>query len=328
MNKKIILEALDVNNWLKICDLSVSDEQKAFFPIPNVYWIGISRYEEGTELFAIKADAEYIGLIGGGYDEDGVTGYINPIMIDHRYQKNGYAKSALRLMIDYLCNSLGVNKININHRKESVFSRKIYESLGFFVYNETENEYQLKLDLTQIIFYRQLQYNELERIREIDASQYIGRAWRNLDGIHQLVEINYQDTDFPHGYDNHLAILQETVKAGGSALGAFFNGKLIGFCSVNPKVFGKKYRYVLLDQIFISLEYRAKGIGKQLFLLSVTEAKKNGADKFYICSASSEETIAFYKALGCVEAKEINQELYESDTRDIQLEYAFTNWNY
>jgi len=28
MNKKVILEALDVNNWLKVCDLSVSSECK------------------------------------------------------------------------------------------------------------------------------------------------------------------------------------------------------------------------------------------------------------------------------------------------------------
>ena len=80
-DKKISLEALDVNNWFKICELSVNDNQKSFFPITNVYWIGISRYEEKTELFAIKADDEYVGLVGGGFDENGITGYINPIAI-------------------------------------------------------------------------------------------------------------------------------------------------------------------------------------------------------------------------------------------------------
>jgi len=147
MVKKIALEALDVKNWLKICDLSVSEEQKKVFTVPNVYWIGISRYEEKTELFAIKADDEYVGLIGGGYDEDGITGYINPIMIDHRYQKNGYAKPALELIIEYLRKNLGVEKININHRKENTYAGKIYESLGFYIYNETEEEYQRKLSL-------------------------------------------------------------------------------------------------------------------------------------------------------------------------------------
>ncbi len=147
MNKTVALEALSASNWLKVCAMSVGDEQKSYFTVPNVFWIGISRYEEKSELFAIKADDEYVGLIGGGFDEDGITGYINPFMIDFHHQKNGYAKPAIRLMIDYLHQNLGVGKININHHKENMIAGKIYESLGFFVYNETENEYQRSLDL-------------------------------------------------------------------------------------------------------------------------------------------------------------------------------------
>ena len=171
--------------------------------------------------------------------------------------------------------------------------------------------------------YRQLRLEEAERIREIDASQFIGRAWREADGVRQLVEINYQDPDFPNGYENHLAALKETIENGGSALAAFDHDRLIGYCSVNPDIFGTKHKYVLLDQIFITLKHRNKGVGKQLFLRSVAEAKKFGAEKFYICAGSSEETIAFYRALGCVETEEINEALYAGDTRDMQLEYSF-----
>ena len=172
------------------------------------------------------------------------------------------------------------------------------------------------------ITYRQLNYCECERIREIDASQYIGRTYREVNGIRQLVEINYQDPDFPEGYENHLQRLKSTVKSGGSALGAFLNEKLIGFCSINPETFGERHKYVLLDQLFISLNYRSKGIGKQLFFRSAIEAEKFGAEKLYICAGSAEETIGFYKALGCVKAVEINRELYSNDVRDMQLEYS------
>ena len=91
LNEDVTLERLNKDNWLKVCDLSVSAAQKEIFPIPNVYWIGISRYEEHTELFAIKFKEEYVGIIGGGYDEDGITGFINPLMIDEKYQNKGYA---------------------------------------------------------------------------------------------------------------------------------------------------------------------------------------------------------------------------------------------
>jgi len=149
MEKKIILEALNAHNWLKICDLAVSDEQKSFFPINNLYWIGISRYEEKTELFAIKINDEYIGLIGGGYDEDGISGYINPLMIDYRYQGNGYGKQAVQLMIKYLKENLNVKKINLGHRKENVKAGYLYESLGFKIIKDLGDQWYKQLEIAE-----------------------------------------------------------------------------------------------------------------------------------------------------------------------------------
>lgn len=89
------------------------------------------------------------------------------------------------------------------------------------------------------VIYRTLELDECNRIREMNASQFIGRAWRNVDGCRQLVEINYQDTDFPNGFENHLANLVNTIRSGGIAIGAFFENRLVGFCSVNKDYFGK-----------------------------------------------------------------------------------------
>ncbi len=70
------------------------------------------------------------------------------------------------------------------------------------------------------------------------------------------------------------------------------------------------------------MEYRSKGIGKRLFEFSADVARAWKADNIYICAGSAEETIAFYFAIGCKEAVEINKELYESDPRDYQLEFS------
>lgn len=173
------------------------------------------------------------------------------------------------------------------------------------------------------LVYRKLLLEECESIKEIDPSQYIGKAWREIEGKRQLVEINYQDEDWPNGYEYHISYLRETILNGGSAIGAFnLDNKLLGFATVNPQVFGEKYKYVLLDQLFITLDYRNKGIGKKLFMLSTDEARKWDVDKIYICAGSAEETIAFYFKLGCKEVEEINQELYEIDRRDYQLEFS------
>ena len=57
---RIFLSELNEDNWLEAANLSVSEKQKDVFPIPNVYWLGISRYEEHTTLYAITLDKNLI----------------------------------------------------------------------------------------------------------------------------------------------------------------------------------------------------------------------------------------------------------------------------
>ncbi len=173
------------------------------------------------------------------------------------------------------------------------------------------------------IIYRKLTVEECEKINEMNPSQYIGKAWREVNGKRQLVEINYQDSDWPDGYENHYNNLKETILNGGVAIGAFGSDhRLLGFASINRKPFGEMFDYVLLDQLFITLDYRNQGIGKKLFMKCADIAREWHVNKIYICAGSAEETIAFYFAISCNEAVEINKELYESDPRDYQLEFT------
>ncbi|MET3549072.1 GNAT superfamily N-acetyltransferase [Paenibacillus favisporus] len=171
--------------------------------------------------------------------------------------------------------------------------------------------------------YRKLSFEDAELINGMNPSQYIKNAWREVAGKRQLVEINYHDKDWPNGYDYHLSHLRDTIRSGGEAVGAFDgDNNLIGFTAVNREVFGDKYRYVLLDQLFITLEHRGKGIGKKLFAIAAHQAREWGAEKLYICAGSAEETIAFYGAMGCREAAEVSRKLLENDPRDVQLEFV------
>lgn len=138
---KIQLEKLNSENWLEAADLSVSEKQKEIFPIPNVYWIGISRYEEHTTLYAIMLDKTAIGLIGLGYDEDGVSGFINPLMIDEKYQGKHYAEKAMTAAIEILQQDYKVTKINLGHRKSNIAAARLYEKLGFEIVGEDEQDY-------------------------------------------------------------------------------------------------------------------------------------------------------------------------------------------
>lgn len=173
------------------------------------------------------------------------------------------------------------------------------------------------------LIYRELTIEECDCIKDINASQYIRRAWREVEGVRKLTEINYHDKDWPNGYEEHYNSLKKTINNGGIAIGSFDeHNTLVGFVTVNRDIFGRRFKYVLLDQLYITLEHRGKGIGKKLFMLSVEAAKEWEVDRIYICAGSAEETIGFYHSIGCRVAEEINPDLYNSDPRDLQMEFV------
>lgn len=171
------------------------------------------------------------------------------------------------------------------------------------------------------MIYKEINIEEADRIREIDGECYIHRAWREVNDKRALVVIDWTDHELPNGLSWHIQHFKTSLSNGGRAIGCFNDDVLVGYLVVNANIFGSSSKYILLDQLFISKNYRNKGIGKKLFGIACEIAKDFKAEKIYICAGSSEDTIAFYFKLGCVEAIEINEELFEMDRNDYQLEY-------
>lgn len=78
--------------------------------------------------------------------------------------------------------------------------------------------------------------------------------------------------------------------------------------------------YLELVCFQVSEPYRGKGIGKNLFSQICNRAKDLGAQKLYISGHSAKESQSVYKALGCVHAVEINQQIADGEPFDVQLE--------
>ncbi len=162
--------------------------------------------------------------------------------------------------------------------------------------------------------YREMTAAEAERILEIDATCYIENAWRlnSTTCTYELQKIDWTDRELPNGNDWHIRRFRETIAGGGKAFGCFReNGGLIGYATVNAELFGGHEKYVLLDQLFVSVPCRGRGIGRTLVELCKTQAKEFGAEKLFICAGSAENTIAFYNRLGAVPAnRETHRILY------------------
>ena len=79
-------------------------------------------------------------------------------------------------------------------------------------------------------------------------------------------------------------------------------------------------QYADLSSIHVSADARGKGLGRALFQKAEEAGRGLGARALYISAHSSVESQAFYKAMGCVEAKEYQAFHVEKEPCDCQLE--------
>lgn len=164
----------------------------------------------------------------------------------------------------------------------------------------------------------------LELFQHFNRYQEVKRCWRKENNQWVLKDIAFTEQWGQEEFKILVSCLQNTAKTGGIVLGAFLEHKLVGFASLENEFFGSQNQYLQLSSIHVSNEMRGSGIGKVLFLRMSALAKEKGAKKLYISTHSSEETQAFYKAVGCVEALEYNRRIAQAEPCDCQLEYVLS----
>ena len=120
----------------------------------------------------------------------------------------------------------------------------------------------------------------LESLDSYNRKQNVNKVYRRIDGEYALVECKYtEDWDLSQ----------------------------------------KRSAYMILDMMQVSSECRGQGVGRRLFELGKAEAIKAGAQALYISACSSEETIAFYRAMGSGLASIPIKELAEKEPYDLQM---------
>ena len=174
------------------------------------------------------------------------------------------------------------------------------------------------------ISYRKLKKTEIEieLFTGFNRYQEVKKCWRKESGEWILKEISFTEQWSPDEYESLIKCLYNTLSTGGIVFGAFHNNLLVGFASVESEIFGSQKEYLEISYIHTSYESRGMGIGKNLFSLVCKKAKEIGAQKLYISGHSSQESQAFYKKMGCVEAMEYNPKSVAKEPCDCQLEYS------
>ncbi len=173
-----------------------------------------------------------------------------------------------------------------------------------------------------MVNYRELNIGEInvDLFRHFQRKQVVTDCWRKEDGKWVIRRAPFLDDWSAADYEKLVVCLRNTVSTGGFVCGALIGGELKGFVSVEGSPIGSGLQYMDLSSIHVSQDMRGQGIGRQLFLAAKKFAGEKGVNKLYISAHSAVESQAFYKAMGCVEAKEYQAEHVEKEPYDCQLE--------
>ena len=172
--------------------------------------------------------------------------------------------------------------------------------------------------------YRKIEPEELNRelFQKFQRRQNVTKCVRREGDAWVVKEAPFIDEWSEKDYETLVNCLKSTLENGGAVFGMFADGALKGFASVEGTLLGYKGNYVDLTSLHVSREFRGKGIGTRLFHMAAGWALAKGGEKLYISSHSAVETQAFYKAMGCVDALEPNEDHVNREPYDRQLEYV------
>ncbi len=192
----------------------------------------------------------------------------------------------------------------------------VIEELGFFMVESIGK-------ISGSVIFKELEIGNLSEALFDDFNRYqeVKKCWRNENGQWILKDIAFTENWGAAEIQFLVKCLRSTIQTGGTVLGVFDHEKLIGFASLENVLRGSQRQYLQLTSIHISCEYRGYGLGKKLFCRICEKAKDKGAAKLYISAHSSEETQAFYRTMGCVDAEEIQEDIASHEPCDRQLEY-------
>lgn len=173
-----------------------------------------------------------------------------------------------------------------------------------------------------MIQYRDLQTQEIDRelFRTFIRHQKVVDCLRR-DGENWVVKADpFVDDWSEEDYKTLITCLRNTLETGGLVYGAFCDGNLKGFVSVEAELLPGGQGYLDLSSLHVSEDMRRTGIGRTLFGAAMDWARERGAKKLYISAHSAVESQAFYRAMGCVEAVQYQKKHVEQEPYDCQLE--------
>ena len=169
---------------------------------------------------------------------------------------------------------------------------------------------------------RRLTRTELSRVDEIDRSEEIDLLYEQR-GTELVARHGHWSSSAwdPHGQGGRSVraqrrALEQYVDAGGVALGAFLDGRLVGIGVVVPHL---RPEVAQLAFLHVSRAVRGRGVGRRLSDELDAIARDAGDVRVVVSATPSGNTVRFYRGRGYEPMARPLPELYELEPEDVHL---------
>ena len=139
----VTLQEVTRENLDDILDLKVTSEQENFIASNAVSIAEAHFYPEVTWFRAIYADETPVGFVLLDDDPDNAYYAIWRFMIDARFQRCGFGKRALKLVVEYIKTRPGAKVLSTSCVPGEGSPEAFYKKLGFTPTGETDEDGEL-----------------------------------------------------------------------------------------------------------------------------------------------------------------------------------------
>lgn len=125
----VTLREITMDNFIECIKLGVGETQKDYVA-SNMFSLAEAKADKVSNPLAIYADEQMVGFIMYDYNVGERRGYLSRLMVDARFQGNGYARAALAEVIDRLKRMPGTRDIQTSFHPENHVAESLYASFG------------------------------------------------------------------------------------------------------------------------------------------------------------------------------------------------------
>lgn len=146
-NSRVSLREVTAETVRHICLLDVSEAQMHFVA-PNAISIAQAYFEPKAWFRAIYADETPVGFVMLYDDPQEANYFLWRYMIDARYQKMGFGKRAMDLLLEYVRSRPGAHELRLSCHPGEDGPEPFYRHYGFVLTGKMlENEAEMRIDL-------------------------------------------------------------------------------------------------------------------------------------------------------------------------------------